>query len=60
MIATINSWFSKVVGTVKAPLSAIAPEIVSGKKPKAVKAKAAKPKAKPKPRKSKARKSRRK
>lgn len=46
MIATINSWVSKVVGTVRAPLSGIAPEILSKKapKPKTVKAKASKAK----------------
>ncbi len=44
MIATINSWVSKVVGSVKAPLSGIAPEIVSKKEPKAPKAAKAKPK----------------
>ncbi len=44
MIATINSWVSKVVGSVKAPLSGIAPEIVSKKEPKAPKAKSAKAK----------------
>ncbi len=42
MIATINSWVSKVVGSVKAPLSGIAPEIVSKKKAKSAKAKPAK------------------
>ncbi len=35
MIATINNWVSRVVGTVKAPLSAIAPEIATKKTPKA-------------------------
>ncbi len=49
MIGTINSWVSKVVGTVKAPLSAIVPEISAKKAvkaPKAVKAKKAAKKAK--------------
>ncbi len=35
MIATINNWVSRVVGTVKAPLSAIAPEIATKKTAKA-------------------------
>ncbi len=37
MIGTINNWVSKVVGTVKAPLSAIVPEISTKKPVKAVK-----------------------
>ncbi len=34
MIGMINNWVSKVVGTVKAPLSAIAPEISAKSAPK--------------------------
>lgn len=35
MIGTINSWFSKVVGTVKAPLNVIAPKAPAKKAAKA-------------------------